>query len=356
MLITWLEHHANIVPWQQLCQERGARLCVAPVDDRGQVMLDEFERLLSDRTRIVAFSHVSNALGTITPAGTMTELAHRYGARVLIDGAQAVSHMPVDVQSLDSDWYAFSGHKVFGPTGIGVLYGKRELLDAMPPWQGGGNMIRDVTFEHTEYQSAPVRFEAGTASIADAVGLGAALEYVERIGRENIACHEHDLLRYAVAALATIPGLQLIGTAPERAAVLSFVLRGLSPDPSYFQGRMVVIGDAAHAFSPLLAQGAAMAIEDAVALAESLASSSDVDAALRSYQSQRRPRVESIRAAVRRRTIVRGMEGPVTPELLGQHPPLFSASLKVYDELIEDPFAPAQDMPGPGHDPGTTIG
>ncbi|HYB31179.1 MAG TPA: SufS family cysteine desulfurase [Solirubrobacteraceae bacterium] len=230
ILITWLEHHANIVPWQQLCQETGARLCVAPVDDRGQVMLDEFERLLSDRTRIVAFSHVSNVLGTVTPAREMTELAHRYGARVLIDGAQAVSHMPVDVQLLDSDWYAFSGHKVFGPTGIGVLHGKRDLLNAMPPWQGGGNMIRDVTFEHTEYQTAPERFEAGTASIADAVGLGAALEYVERLGRENIARHEHELLRYATAALHTVPGLELIGTAPDKAAVLSFVLPGLTPE------------------------------------------------------------------------------------------------------------------------------
>jgi len=230
ILITWLEHHSNIIPWQQLCQERGARLCVAPVDDRGQVMLDEFERLLSDRTKIVAFSHVSNALGTITPARELTELAHRYGARVLIDGAQAVSHMPVDVQLLDSDWYAFSGHKVFGPTGIGVLHGKREVLNSMPPWQGGGNMIRDVTFEHTEYQPAPERFEAGTASIADAVGLGAALEFVERIGRENIARHEHELLDYATAALLTVPGLELVGTAPEKAAVLSFILRGLSPE------------------------------------------------------------------------------------------------------------------------------
>jgi len=230
ILITWLEHHANIVPWQQLCQRTGARLCVAPVDDRGRVMLDEFERLLSDRTRIVAFSHVSNVLGTVTPAREMTELAHRYGARVLIDGAQAVSHMPVDVQLLDSDWYAFSGHKVFGPTGIGVLHGKRDLLNAMPPWQGGGNMIRDVTFERTEYQPAPERFEAGTASIADAVGLGAALEYVEQLGRENIARHERELLSYATAALHTVPGLELIGTAPEKAAVLSFVLHGLSPE------------------------------------------------------------------------------------------------------------------------------
>ena len=185
ILITWLEHHANIVPWQQLCQATGARLRVAPVDDSGQVILDEYERLLSDRTRIVAFSHVSNALGTITPVKEMTELAHRHGARVLIDGAQAVSHMPVDVQLLDSDWYAFSGHKVFAPTGIGVLHGKLELLNSMPPWQGGGNMIRDVTFERSLYQPAPVRFEAGTTSIADAVGLGAALDYLQRIGMDE---------------------------------------------------------------------------------------------------------------------------------------------------------------------------
>ncbi len=230
IVITWLEHHANIVPWQQLCQATGARLCVVPVDDRGQVQIDEYERRLSDRTRLVAVSHVSNALGTITPVREMTELAHRYGARVLVDGAQAVSHMPVDVQMLDSDWYAFSGHKVFGPTGIGVLYGKRDLLDAMPPWQGGGNMIRDVTFEHTEYQTAPNRFEAGTTSIADAVALGAALDYVQRLGLENVARYERDLLRYATEALMTIPGLELIGTAPEKAAILSFILSGLPPE------------------------------------------------------------------------------------------------------------------------------
>jgi cysteine desulfurase / selenocysteine lyase len=230
ILITWLEHHANIVPWQQLCQATGARLRVAPVDDSGQVMLDEYERLLSDRTRIVAFSHVSNALGTITPVKEMTELAHRHGARVLIDGAQAVSHMPVDVQLLDSDYYAFSGHKLFGPTGIGVLHGKLDLLNSMPPWQGGGNMIRDVTFERSLYQPAPVRFEAGTTSIADAVGLGAALDYLQRIGMHNIARHEHELLAYATAALADIPGLALIGTAPEKAAVLSFVLDGFTPE------------------------------------------------------------------------------------------------------------------------------
>ena len=186
IVITWLEHHANIVPWQQLCQENGARLRVAPVDRRGQVILDEYEKLLGPSTRLVAFSHVSNALGTVTPAREMVQIAHRHGARVLVDGAQAVSHMRVDVQDLDCDFYAFSGHKVFGPTGIGVLYGKPDLLDAMPPWQGGGNMIRDVTFERTLYQPAPVRFEAGTGSIADAVGLGAALDYLERVGIENV--------------------------------------------------------------------------------------------------------------------------------------------------------------------------
>lgn len=230
ILITWLEHHSNIVPWQQLCAATGARLCVAPVDDRGQVAIDEFERRLSDRTRIVAVSHVSNAIGTIVPVRELIELAHRRGTPVLIDGAQAVAHMPVDVQALDADWYAFSGHKVFGPTGIGVLYGKQELLDSMAPWQGGGNMIRDVTFEHTDYQPAPARFEAGTASIGDAVGLGAALDFVERIGRENIARHEQELLRYATDGLATIPGLELIGAAADKAAILSFVLSGLSPE------------------------------------------------------------------------------------------------------------------------------
>jgi cysteine desulfurase/selenocysteine lyase len=227
IVITWLEHHANIVPWQQLCQQTGARLRVVPVDDTGQVMLDAYEKLLGPATRLVAFAHVANALGTITPAREIVAMAHRYGARVLIDGAQAVSHMPVDVQDLDCDWYAFSGHKVFGPTGIGVLYGKADLLNAMPPWQGGGNMIADVTFQKTVYQPAPVRFEAGTASIADAVGLGSALDYLQQIGTDNVAHYEHDLLAYATQALLTVPGLQLIGTAPDKASVLSFVLDGL---------------------------------------------------------------------------------------------------------------------------------
>jgi cysteine desulfurase / selenocysteine lyase len=227
VVITWLEHHANIVPWQQLCSEKGARLRVAPVNDRGEVILEEYEKLLSPRTRIVSFSHVSNALGTITPAREMVEMAHRHGARVLVDGAQAVSHMRTDVQALDCDFYVFSGHKIFGPTGIGVVYGKLDVLETTPPWQGGGNMIVDVTFEKTVYQAPPARFEAGTGNIADAVGLGAALDYVEQVGMESIAAYEHELLNYATAGLLTVPGLKLIGTAAEKAGVLSFVLDGI---------------------------------------------------------------------------------------------------------------------------------
>jgi cysteine desulfurase/selenocysteine lyase len=224
VVITWLEHHANIVPWQQLCSEKGARLRVAPVNDRGEIILEEYERLLGPRTKIVSFSQVSNALGTITPAREMVEMAHRHGARVLVDGAQAVSHMRVDVQALDCDFYVFSGHKIFGPTGIGAVYGKLDVLDNMPPWHGGGNMIVDVTFEKTVYHPAPARFEAGTGNIADAVGLGAALDYVEQVGMESISAYEHELMIYATAGLLTVPGLRLIGTAHEKAGVLSFVL------------------------------------------------------------------------------------------------------------------------------------
>lgn len=226
ILITWLEHHANIVPWQQVAAATGARLVVAPVDETGQLILSEFQRLLTPRTKLVSATHVSNALGTITPVHQIVALAHQVGARVLIDGAQAVSHMPVDVQSLDADWYVFSGHKVFGPTGIGVLYGKRDLLDATDPWQGGGNMIEDVTFEHTRYHKAPARFEAGTGNIADAVGLGAALEYVLALGMDRIAAYEHALLEYATHHLSQVPGIRLVGTAREKASVLSFVLPG----------------------------------------------------------------------------------------------------------------------------------
>jgi cysteine desulfurase/selenocysteine lyase len=226
IVISWLEHHANIVPWQQLCAEKGARLRVAPVDDRGQIILEEYEKLLNPKTRIVSVTQVSNALGTVTPVRDITAMAHRHGARVLIDGAQSVSHMPVDVQSIGCDFFVFSGHKVFGPTGIGVVYGKDEVLADMPPWQGGGNMIADVTFEKTIYQGPPERFEAGTGNIADAVGLGAALDYVESIGMEVIARYEHDLLVYATEQMRMVPGLTFIGTAAEKASVLSFVLDG----------------------------------------------------------------------------------------------------------------------------------
>ena len=229
IVVTWLEHHANIVPWQRVAAETGARLRVAPVDDRGQIRLDEYERLLGPRTKLVALTQVSNALGTVTPARLMVEMARRHGARVLVDGAQAVSHMRTDVQALDADWFVLSGHKMFGPTGIGVLYGRKDLLDAMPPWQGGGNMIKDVTFEQTEYHAAPARFEAGTGNIADAVGLGAAVEYLERIGMEAIAHHEHALLVHGTRLLEAVPGLRLVGTAAEKAGVLSFVLEGIAP-------------------------------------------------------------------------------------------------------------------------------
>ncbi len=230
IIVTWLEHHANIVPWQQLAAEKGARLRVAPVDDRGQILLDQYEALFTPRTRLVSLAHVSNALGTVTPAAEMVAIARRHGAKVVVDGAQAVSHMPVDVQALGPDFYVFSGHKVFGPTGIGVVYGRPEVLAETPPWQGGGNMIADVTFEKTVYQAAPAKFEAGTGNIADAVGLGAAIDYVNRLGMANIARYEHNLLQYGIEALQRIPGLHLIGTAREKASVLSFVLDGFTTE------------------------------------------------------------------------------------------------------------------------------
>jgi cysteine desulfurase/selenocysteine lyase len=230
IVVSWLEHHSNIVPWQLLCSQTGAKLRVAPVDDSGQIRLDEYQKLFGPRTRLASFTHVSNALGTVAPVREMVEIAHRYGALALVDGAQAVSHMPVDVQALDCDFYVFSGHKVFGPTGIGALYGKSEVLEAMPAWQGGGNMIVDVTFEKSVHQGVPMRFEAGTGNIADAVGLGAALDYVERIGMGNIQRYEHELLQYGTAKLLTIPKLRLIGTAQDKAGVMSFVIDGLSSE------------------------------------------------------------------------------------------------------------------------------
>ncbi|WP_444812821.1 family 2A encapsulin nanocompartment cargo protein cysteine desulfurase [Variovorax jilinensis] len=230
IIVSNLEHHANIVPWQQLASAKGAKLRVIPVDDSGQVLLDEYRKLLNDRTKIVAVTQVSNALGTVVPVKEIVELAHRAGALALVDGAQSVSHMRVDVQEIGADFFVFSGHKVFGPTGIGVVWGRREVLEDMPPWQGGGNMIADVTFEKTVFQPIPNKFEAGTGNIADAVGLGAAIDYVNKVGIENIARYEHELLVYGMQQLGAIPGVRLIGTARDKASVMSFVLDGYTTE------------------------------------------------------------------------------------------------------------------------------
>ncbi|WP_321896779.1 cysteine desulfurase [Paraburkholderia heleia] len=224
VLITAMEHHSNIVPWQLVCAQTGAILKVAPIDDDGALDLDAYERLLGPRTRMAAVAHASNALGTVNPLAQMIELAHARGVPVLVDGAQAIAHLPVDVAALDCDFYAFSGHKIYGPTGIGALYAKAVLLDAMPPWQGGGDMIRSVTFEKTEYNVIPWRFEAGTPNIAGAIGLGAALDYVSAIGLEVAQRHEADLLAYAGAALRAMPNVRMIGTAKEKLGILSFVM------------------------------------------------------------------------------------------------------------------------------------
>jgi len=224
VLLTEMEHHANIVPWQMLCETTGARLRVAPIDDTGELVVEEFARLLGPSTRMVAFTHVSNALGTINPVKQLSALAHEHGAVVLIDGAQAVPHLAVDVSDIDCDFYVFTGHKLFGPSGVGVLYGKLALLDAMPPYQGGGDMIESVTFEKTTYAPVPHKFEAGTPDIAGVIGLGAAIDYVETIGLDAIAAHEHELLEYATKQLEAIPGLRIVGTARDKAAVVSFVL------------------------------------------------------------------------------------------------------------------------------------
>jgi cysteine desulfurase/selenocysteine lyase len=227
VLITAMEHHSNIVPWQMLCEEKNAVLRVAPINDRGELIMEEFEKLLNARTRIVAAAHVSNALGTINPVREIIQRAHAMNVPVLVDGAQAAPHMKVDVQDLGCDFYALSGHKVFGPTGIGALYGKAELLDSMPPFQGGGDMISSVTFEKTIYNVIPYKFEAGTPNIADAIGLGAALDYVNQVGMANITAYEHALLAYATEAINQVPGVRIIGTAREKAGVISFVLEGV---------------------------------------------------------------------------------------------------------------------------------
>ena len=229
VLITAMEHHSNIVPWQILCEEKGAKLRVAPINDRGEVLFEEFEKLLGPKTRLAAVVHVSNVLGTINPVRELIEAAHRKSVPVLVDGAQAAPHLKVDVRALDCDFYAFSGHKLYGPTGIGVLYGKAELLDTMPPYQGGGDMISSVTFEKTVYNSLPYKFEAGTSNIAGGIGLGAAIDYLNQIGMENIAAYEDELLAYATEAVSRIPGLRIIGTAAKKAGVISFVMEGIHP-------------------------------------------------------------------------------------------------------------------------------
>lgn len=229
IVISTMEHHSNIVPWQILCQEKGARLKVVPISDEGEFLLDDYEKLLSERTRLVAVTHISNALGTINPIREIVQIAHRRNIPVLVDGAQAVPHLRVDVQQLDCDFYTFSGHKIYGPTGIGVLYGKLEKLEAMPPYQGGGDMISSVTFEKTTYNRVPHKFEAGTPHIAGAIGLAAAIDYLTSIGLDAVARYEHDLLAYATEAVSSVPGLRIIGTARHKASILSFVLDGIHP-------------------------------------------------------------------------------------------------------------------------------
>lgn len=229
ILITAMEHHSNIVPWQILCEEKGAKLRVAPINDQGELLFDEFEKLLGPKTRLAAMVHVSNVLGTINPVQEMIAAAHRRNIPVLLDGAQAAPHLKVDVQALDCEFYTFSGHKLYGPTGVGVLYGKADMLDAMPPYQGGGDMISSVTFEKTIYNSLPYKFEAGTSNIAGGIGLGAAIDYLNQVGMQNIAAYEDELLAYATDAVSRIPGLKIIGTAEQKAGVISFVMEGIHP-------------------------------------------------------------------------------------------------------------------------------
>ena len=229
ILITALEHHSNIVPWQLLCEEKGAKLVVAPIDRRGEVIMEELEKRLTSKTKLFAVAHVSNALGTLNPIREMVGLARAKGVPVLVDGAQAVARLPVDVQELDCDFYAFSGHKIYAPTGVGVLWARERILEAMPPWQGGGDMISSVTFEKSTWNVLPYKFEAGTPNIAGAIGLGAAIDYVLALGLDRIGAHEDELLTYATETLAAIPHVNAIGTAREKAAVLSFTIDGVHP-------------------------------------------------------------------------------------------------------------------------------
>jgi cysteine desulfurase / selenocysteine lyase len=254
IILTILEHHANIVPWQLIAQETGALIKVAPVDDTGQIILSEYARLFCPRTKFVSVTHVSNALGTITPVREMIQIAHGYGVRILVDGAQSVAHTPLNVSELDADFFVFSGHKIFGPTGIGAVYGKADVLEEAKPYQGGGNMIKDVTFERTVYNPAPSKFEAGTGNIADAVGLGAALDYVSAIGIANISAYEHELLDYATRELKRINGLHLIGTAVEKASVLSFILDNASVEQvgKHLASKGIAVRAGHHCAQPIL--------------------------------------------------------------------------------------------------------
>jgi cysteine desulfurase / selenocysteine lyase len=251
-----MEHHSNIVPWQMICEEKGATLRVVPITDSGEFRLDAYEQLLNPRTRIVAVTHVSNALGTVTPVAEIVRLARDRGIPVLIDGAQAVAHMPVDVQALGCDFYVFSGHKVFGPTGVGVLYGRLPLLEAMPPYQGGGDMIRSVTFDRTLYNEVPYRFEAGTQHIAGVVGLATAIDYLSDLGLDRVAAHEHELLTYGTEALTTIPGLRLTGTAAQKAGILAFVMDDVHPHDigTILDREGVAIRAGHHCCQPLMAR------------------------------------------------------------------------------------------------------
>ncbi len=254
ILLSEMEHHSNIVPWQKLKQKRGAVIKVIPISDDGEILLQEYEKLFTPRTKLVAITQVSNVLGTINPVKAMIETAHRNGARVLVDGAQSVPHLPVDVKALDTDFLVFSGHKLYGPTGIGVLYGKKELLEQMPPWQTGGGMIKTVSFDHTTYENLPYKFEAGTGNIADAIGLGAAIDYLKRIGMDKVMEHERDLTRYAMGRLGEIPGLRLIGTAPDKTSVLSFVLKNISPERTgeYLNREGIAVRAGHHCAQPVL--------------------------------------------------------------------------------------------------------
>ena len=284
IVVTMLEHHSNIVPWQMLCERAGAVLRVVPVNDAGELDLEAYAALLNQRTRIVAIAHISNAIGTVNPIAKMIALAHAAGAVVFVDGAQAAPHTPIDVQSLDADFYALSGHKVYGPTGIGLLYGKATLLEAMPPWQGGGDMIASVSFARTTYAKPPARFEAGTPNIAGTIGLAEAFTYVQRVGLDNIAAHEQALLSEATARVSAIPGVRIIGTAAHKAAVLSFVLEGVHPHDigTILDRQGVAVRTGQHCAEPLmLRMGVPATVRAVFALYNTRA---DIDALVRGIE------------------------------------------------------------------------